>query len=347
MVGIPIFWSVAGARRAAAGERDDEEGPGSCREPREPESILSPAGTAGHRDAGGRADVWPELLEIPLPDALAGGEAVVLRGFDLAFLGSVVLFHRLLRRDLVRRDLPPAEAGTITFLGLPVFLLASRIAHAALVPGAAGGKGLDYWGGLAGAAIVLLAVVLLRGRAWGPRADAVALAAGAAVVPLRLGSLLDGGYTGLPAGPGFAFAIRFPTPVTEGSFLGVTVPPTEAGRAGALAGEALHPAALYAASGFFVVNLVLRARRPRRGRAGETAFLALGGAALVSGLVAFWRGDLPRDHFGASRAQLEAGGFALVALVGLGWRRLSGPRSSSVPRPSPPRGGPGAPPPRP
>lgn len=260
--------------------------------------------------------MWPELLTIPLPQSLAEGGGWGLPSFLLAFTLALVLAWLEGRRATERRGLPPGDVGPAICLGLPIFWMGSRAAWA-LGEGRslmASSGGLDYWGGLGFVALVFGLILRLRGRPLGPSADVAASALTAALVPLRLGSLLDGGYTGLPMAADHPLAIRFSTAVTGGSFLGWETPPGLPHHAGNASGLPLHPTALYAALGFLAVHLVLRLRRPRRGQEGGDAALALLGCGAVSCVVGQWRGDHAPDWGGLSRVQIEALAAALLGL---------------------------------
>jgi prolipoprotein diacylglyceryltransferase len=277
--------------------------------------------------------MWPELVS---------GERFVLRSFAVVFVAALGLFRILLRRGLRRREIDPALADRVILWGLPLFLLGSRLSWQLFERGRwtlLEGGGLDYWGGLGLAGVGLLILAALCRWPLGATADALALAGLASAALIRLGSLLDGGYTGLPISEDAWFAIRFPSMWSPGSFLGVEVPANDTNLASGARGRPLHPAALYAAGAFFAVFVALRARRPRRGRGGETAALALLGGGSVSFAVAFFRGDLARPFFGAlSRVHLEALAAALLGGIAYGAiRRFSGLRSSSGPGPFRPR----------
>lgn len=268
--------------------------------------------------------MWPETtLNLAV---LTGGRELALRvpTFSLVFFLALGLGVWVWRRELHRRGLEALPLATVLPLGLGAFFLAAHLSWSLWARGrvwVGAGGGFEYWGGLGGLGLSL--VLWARWRRWslGLIADAAALGLTAMAVPLRLASLLDGGYTGLPIAAEHPLAIRFSTAMTGGSFLGWETPAGLAHRAGAARGEYLHPTALYAALGFLALHCVLRARRAHRREAGELAAGALLGGGMVSFLAAFWRGDLPRETLGLSRAHLCAAAAIVLGGLLLGWRR--------------------------
>ncbi|MEZ6196154.1 MAG: prolipoprotein diacylglyceryl transferase [Planctomycetota bacterium] len=279
--------------------------------------------------------MWPVLFEIPLPFASDG---LAVRGFGAVFLVGVVLAHRTARAELARRGVDRAAALDLLLATALLFALGSRLAWYAreLARGAepplgalwsASEAGLDYWGGFFAAALGLPLWLRRRGIPVAAGLDAAALGASLAAAVVRLGSLLDGGYRGMPTDAAHPLRIRFPTRIESGSFLGFEAPPDNGNLAGVDQGQWLHPAALYAAVAFLAVHLVLRWRRRRREGWGELAALYAIGIGLASFAVGFWRGDIERDLGpGISWPQAEALGAAALGAIAL--FRVSGPRSS-------------------
>ncbi|MFP4057611.1 MAG: prolipoprotein diacylglyceryl transferase [Candidatus Brocadiia bacterium] len=189
--------------------------------------------------------------------------------------------------------------------------------------------GLVFYGGLAGAALAVVAYLRWRGESLGRMFDIGAPAVALGQAFGRVGCFLNGCCFGGVATDGFPLGVRFPAFRDAGGHVvgsPAFVQHLERGWVSPMAEASLpiHPTQLYTSASLFAVTALLVAATPWRRRHGELFALACGLIGLQRFAIELVRRDTPPLALGLNAGQWGACGAVAFGLALWVWVRRRG-----------------------